>query len=282
MGVPAGLLLANLIYFVTLNAFGDQFLVWGWRVPFLLSIALVAVGLFIRLRIAETPAFEQVKESHTESRMPIIEAVRDNPKNTVLGMGSRVANNAGFYILTVLLLSYVTTQVGVEQNVGLLGVIIASTIGLFTIPFYGALSDRVGRRPVFLGGIVFMGLFAFPFFWMLDTGSTVLIVLAVVIGLNIGHDAQYGPQAIFLSELFDTRVRYSGASLGYQLATIFAGGFAPLICTALVAWSGGKPWPVALYWIGLVLISFVSVYLASETYQSNLAQLEARAERTGV
>lgn len=282
MGVPAGLLLANLIYFVTLNALGDQFLVWGWRLPFLLSIVLVAVGLFIRLRIAETPAFEQVKESRTESRMPIIEAVRDNPRNMLLGMGSRVANNAGFYILTVFLLSYVTTQVGVEQNVGLLGVIIASTIGLFTIPFYGALSDRIGRRPVFLGGIVFMGLFAFPFFWLLDTGSTVLIVLAVVIGLNIGHDAQYGPQAIFLSELFDTRVRYSGASLGYQLATILAGGFAPLICTALVAWSGGEPWPVSLYWIGLVLISFVSVYLASETYQSDLAEPEARAERPGV
>jgi metabolite-proton symporter len=273
MGVPAGLLLANVVFAITSATLPEA---WGWRVPFLLSIVLVGVGLFIRLRIMETPAFRQVQESHTEADMPIIDVVRTYPKNVLLAMGMRVAENGTFYILTAFVLTYITAELGLEQGTGLRGVIIAATIGLFTIPLFGALSDRVGRRPVYLFGAVFSLLFAFPFFWLLNTGVGPLIWLAIVLGVNLGHDSMYGPQAAYFSELFGTRVRYSGASLGYQLASVFAGGLAPLIATALLAASGYTA--VAIYMAIMALITVVSVILASETFQEDISETQA-AER---
>jgi MHS family shikimate/dehydroshikimate transporter-like MFS transporter len=274
MGVPAGLLLANLVFAATSATLPEA---WGWRVPFLLSIVLVGVGLFIRLRILETPAFRQVQESHTEADMPIIDVVRTYPKNVLLAMGMRVAENGTFYILTAFVLSYITAELGLEQGTGLTGVIIAATIGLFTIPLFGALSDRVGRRPVYLFGAVFSLVFAFPFFWLLNTEVAPLIWLAIVLGVNLGHDSMYGPQAAYFSELFGTRVRYSGASLGYQLASVFAGGLAPLIATALLASSGYTA--VATYMAIMALITVVSVILASETFREDILQTQAEERR---
>lgn len=271
MGVPAGLLLANIVFFASTSIFPEA---WAWRVPFLLSIVLVGVGLFIRLKIMESPAFTQVKESGTEANMPIIDVFRTYPKNVFLAMGMRVAENGTFYVTTVFVLTYITTTLGLEQGVGLTGVIIASTIGLITIPMFGALSDRVGRRPVYLFGAVFSVLFAFPFFWLLNTGVAPLIWLAIVLGFNIGHDAMYGPQAAYFSELFGTRVRYSGASIGYQLASVFAGGLAPLIAISLLAAFGYGA--VALYMIFLALITVVSVILASETFQDDINATHAQ------
>ena len=167
MGVPAGLLLGNLVFFASRAVLPEGL---DWRMPFLLSLLLVAVGLFIRLRILETPAFMEVKESRTEADMPIIDVVRTHPKNVLLAMGMRVAENGPFYILTVFVLSYVTAELGLAESTGLIGVLIAAAIGLFTIPFFGALSDRVGRRPLYLFGSVFLLLFSFPFFWLLNTG----------------------------------------------------------------------------------------------------------------
>jgi MHS family shikimate/dehydroshikimate transporter-like MFS transporter len=241
---------------------------WGWRVPFLLSIVLVGVGLFIRLRIMETPAFTQVKESGTEAPMPILDVLRTYPKNVLLAMGMRVAENGTFYVLTVFVLAYIEGELGMEQSTGLVGVIIAAAIGLVTIPLFGALSDRVGRRPVYLFGAAFSLLFAFPFFWLLNTGVAPLIWIAIVLGVNLGHDSMYGPQAAYFSELFGTRVRYSGASLGYQLASVFAGGLAPLIATALLASFGWGA--VAAYTAAMALITVISVILASETYRGDL------------
>ncbi|CAN5854655.1 MFS transporter [soil metagenome] len=172
MGVPAGLLLGNLIFFASRAVFPAGL---DWRVPFLLSLLLVAVGLFIRLRILESPAFEQVRESGTESQMPIIDVIRTYPKNVLLAMGMRIAENGPFYILTVFVLSYITAELGLGENVGLVGVLIAAAIGLITVPLFGALSDRVGRRPLYLFGSVFLLLFSFPFFWLLNTGATPLI-----------------------------------------------------------------------------------------------------------
>jgi MHS family shikimate/dehydroshikimate transporter-like MFS transporter len=274
MGVPAGLLLANLVFAATSATLPEA---WGWRVPFLLSIVLVGVGLFIRLRILETPAFRRVQETHTEADMPIVDVVRTYPKNVLLAMGMRVAENGTFYILTAFVLSYITAELGLEQGTGLTGVIIAATIGLFTIPFFGALSDRVGRRPLYLFGAIFSLLFAFPFFWLLNTEVAPLIWLAIVLGVNLGHDSMYGPQAAYFSELFGTRVRYSGASLGYQLASVFAGGLAPLIATALLASSGYGA--VAIYMAIMALITVISVILASETFREDIAETRAEERR---
>jgi MFS transporter, MHS family, shikimate and dehydroshikimate transport protein len=278
MGVPAGLLLANVVFFVTSSAMSEaQFLAWGWRIPFLLSIILIGVGLYIRLKIMESPAFRRVQESGTEANMPILDVLRTYPKNVLLAMGMRIAENGTFYILTAFVLTYVVQEVGLEQNVGLTGVIIAAAIGLATIPFYGALSDRVGRRPVYLFGAVFSLVFAFPFFWLLDTGVAPLIWLAIVLGVNLGHDSMYGPQAAYFSELFGTRVRYSGASLGYQLASVLAGGLSPLIAVALLAAYGYVA--VALYMAFMALITVVSVILASETYQEDIEEPQAAERR---
>jgi MFS transporter, MHS family, shikimate and dehydroshikimate transport protein len=278
MGVPAGLLLANVVFFISSTAVPEeQFLAWGWRIPFLLSIILIGVGLFIRLRIMETPAFMQVQESHTEAQMPILDVLRTYPKNVLLAMGMRIAENGTFYILTAFVLTYIVEEVGLEQGTGLTGVIIAAAIGLATIPFFGALSDRVGRRPVYLFGAAFSLLFAFPFFWLLNTGVGPLIWLAIVLGVNLGHDSMYGPQAAYFSELFGTRVRYSGASLGYQLASVLAGGLSPFIAVALLA-SYGYP-AVAVYMAIMALITVVSVILASETYQEDILETQAEERR---
>jgi MFS transporter, MHS family, shikimate and dehydroshikimate transport protein len=270
MGVPAGLLTGNLVFLAAAAWLPDS---WGWRVPFLLSLVLVGVGLFIRLRIMETPAFLRVKESHTEAPMPILDVLRTHPKNVLLAMGMRVAENGTFYVLTVFVLTYIVEELKLEQTTGLVGVLIAAFIGLFTIPFFGHLSDRVGRRPLYLFGSGFSLLFAFPFFWLLNTGAEPLIWLAIILGVNIGHDAMYGPQAAFFSELFGTRVRYSGASLGYQLASVFAGGFAPLISLALLTAYGYTA--VALYMAIMALITVISVILVTETFREDISETPA-------
>ena len=277
MGVPAGLLLGTLAVYLFALLPEEQFLAWGWRVPFLLSIVLVGVGLYIRLAIAESPAFRQVQESNTAAPMPIVDVLRTYPKAVLIAMGLRVAENGSFYVFSVFVLAYVTEQLGLPNSLVLAGVMIASAIELFAIPFYGALSDRVGRKPVYLGGAVFSLLFAFPFFWLVNTEVTVLIWLAIVLALVGGHAAMYGPQASFFSELFGTRVRYSGASLGYQLASVFAGGLSPFIATALLAAFGYGA--VALYLAFMALITIVAVVLATETFQDDIAADQPQERR---
>jgi len=169
----------------------------------------------------------------------------------------------------VLVLSYGTQQLHLAEATLLNGVMLGCVFQLVAIPFFGALSDRVGRRPVYLGGALFLTLFAFPFFWLVDTKSTAAVWLAITVGL-VGHAAMYGPQAAFFAELFGTRVRYTGASLGYQLASPLAGGLAPFIASKLLEWSGGKPWPIAVYLIAMGVITLVSVWLAAETYTDEL------------
>ena len=280
MGVPAGLLTGTVAFLIA-NSFD---VAWAWRVPFLLSLALVAVGLFIRLRIMESPAFAQVKESNTEANMPIVDVFRTYPKQVLLAMGMRLAENGTFYVLTVFVLSYVVEELGKPESVGLTGVIIAAAIGIFTVPFFGALSDRFGRRPLYLFGSIFSLLFAFPFFWLLNTGVEPLIWLAIILGVNVGHDSMYGPQAAFFAELFGTRVRYSGASVGYQLASVLGGGLSPLIAAALLAkYDYGA---VAAYTAGMAVITVISTFLATETYQGDIyetqeAERRLISERTG-
>ncbi len=265
IGVPAGLLLSTGVFSLVSTLPEEQLLAWGWRLPFLLSIILVGVGLFIRLRIHETPAFNQVKKAGEEAQIPLFEAIRAHPGNILLAMGARLAENSFFYVYSVFALVYVTEQLKLPRSTILQGVLLATICELFSIPFFGALSDRIGRRPVYMAGAAISALFSFPFFWLLDTKQSLLIWLAVVIGLSPGPGPMYGPQASFLSELLGARVRYSGASLGYPLASGFACGLSPLIATALLSWSGGRPWPIALYMMGMAILTLVSVYLAAET-----------------
>jgi MFS family permease len=226
-------------------------------------------GLFIRLHVMESPVFAQMKETKPAVKLPIVEVVRRHPRNGLLAMGARFAENAYFYIFTVFVLSYATQQLGMEKAQVLNGVLIGSAVQFFVIPLFGAASDRFGRRPVYLGGALFLAAFAFPFFWLVDMGTTFFVSVAITVGL-IGHSAMYGPQAASFSELFGTSVRYTGASLGYQLASPLAGGLAPLIAAALLSGAGGKPWPIAVYLMGMAAITLVSVWLAEETHRSEL------------
>jgi metabolite-proton symporter len=270
IGVPAGLLLANAVFLYFSRLPDDQFLSWGWRVPFLLSIFLVFVGLLIRVRILETPAFARIKEASSEAHQPIFEVIRSYPKQVLLAMGARFAENGGFYIYSVFVLTYATRLGTFDQQTALYGILIGAALELLAIPFFGALSDRVGRRPVYLFGAIVTALFAFPLFWLIDTGSTAALWSGIAIAFVLSHAAMYAPQAAFLSELFGTRVRYSGASLGAQLASVFAGALAPLIATELLrrGYGGGA---IALYVVGLAAVTIVSVLLASETHREDIS-----------
>ena len=277
IGAPAGLLLGTGAFLIVSNLPEEQFLSWGWRVPFLVSVLLIGVGLFIRLRILETPAFSQVKESGTEARMPMVEVFRDYPKNVLLTMGARLSEGQVFNIFAVFAITYATTQLELTRSTVLYGVLIGAAVECLTLPVFGAFADRFGRRPVYMGGAAFCALFAFPFFWLLDTENTGLIWLALALGFAIGHSAMWGPQASFFSEAFGTRVRYSGTSFVYQFSGIASSALTPLIATALLGWAGGSPWLVVVFVIVYAAISFISTYLARETYRDEIS--EVRADR---
>ena len=280
MGVPAGLLLSTVAFISVQNVTTeDQFMAWGWRIPFLISIVLVAVGLIIRLAVMESPAFKEVKESKTEVDVPLVELVKTHKRDVLTAMGMRIGENGCFYIFTVFVLAYGEDTLNLSKNTMLTGVIIAAAIGLFTVPLYGALSDRFGRRKVYMTGALFSLAFAFPFFALLDTKEPVLIWLAIVLAINVGHDLMYGPQAAYFSELFATRMRYTGASIGYQLAAVFGGGFAPLIAVALLAAGGSEPYLVALYMMAMALITVVATYFARETFKSDIADSDAHLRK---
>jgi len=268
IGVPAGLLLSTAVFAQFARLPEEQFLSWGWRVPFLLSILLVGVGLIIRVRLLETPAFARIKEARTEVRRPIVEVLKTHPKEVLLSMGLRLAENGAFYIYTVFVLVYGTQRAGIPRQTVLNGILIAAACALVAIPLCGALSDRVGRRPVYLFGACVTALFAYPLFWLIDTGSTPLVWLALVVALVFAHSPMYGPQAAFLSELFGTRVRYSGASLGSQLSSVLAGGLSPFIATALLPYGRGA---LASYIIAMAVVTILSVLMASETRHGTLA-----------
>jgi MFS family permease len=233
-GVPAGLFLANLavLGFSALSA--DQFLSWGWRVPFALSIVLVAIGLYIRLRILETPTFARIVAQKKVERMPALEVIKRQPGEIILSAFARLAEQAPFYIFTAFVFTYGTTVLHTSRNFLLISVLAASVLSFFTIPFAGHLSDRIGRRRMYLIGVLVMGIFGFLYYGMLDRATPAWIFVAIVLSL-VPHDLMYGPQAALIAESFTGRLRYSGASIGYQLASVIAGGPAPLIATALFA-----------------------------------------------
>lgn len=272
IGVSAGMLLAVGAFSIVRTVLDQEaFLAWGWRVPFLISGLLVVVGLLIRIGLAEPEKFADMKKNDTIVDKPVVELFRKERKAVYLTTGMRLSQNAIYYLYTVFGIAYIARSLGDEQtSIGLNSVLVASAIGLVSVPVWAALSDRYGRRPLYLFGAVTSALFIGPFFLMADTGNPVLIVLAMVIGLNFFHDAMYGPQAAFFSEMFSTGVRYSGASVGYQIGSVFAGGFSPLIATSLLAVGGGRPWLVVGYFTVLSVITAVCAYLSPETNRKNI------------
>jgi metabolite-proton symporter len=268
-GVPVGLLMATAVFAIFSSLPEEQFVAWGWRVPFLLGIVLLGVGMFIRLRIMESPVFANAKAKQQTPYLPVLEVLRKHPGNVLLAMGARFAENASFYIFSIWVISYATETLHLPKNTVLTGIWLGAAVQFFAIPSFGLLSDHWGRRPVYLGGAIFMMLFAFPFFWLVNTQVSLLVWLAIILGL-VGHSAMYGPQAAFFSELFGTNVRYTGASLGYQVASPLAGGLAPLIATQLLVIGDEDPSLVAVYLIVTGIITVVAVYFAGETYRSNI------------
>ena len=234
IGVPAGLLLSSGAVALLSLLPDATFLSWGWRVAFLISAVLVAVGIYIRLKIFETPAFAAMKEKQREARVPFLELWRAHPKNVLLGLGARYIEGVTFNIFGVFTIAYVTTALGMPRQVALLGVIISSALMIVMLPIGGILSDRIGRRTVFGLGSILIGLLVFPSFYLMEMRSPGLIWLAIAVPFALVYPMVYGPQAALFAELFDTRVRYSGISFVYQFSGIFASGLTPIIATELL------------------------------------------------
>jgi metabolite-proton symporter len=283
VGVPIGLLLANgMLSLMGAVSSDEDFLAWGWRVPFLLSGVLVLVGLWIRLTIAESPAFEQVEAKQEKARAPIVDVLRSYPRQVLLAIGARVGVDVVFYLFVLFITTYIVTYLGLPQSYALNAVLIAATVQVVFIPLFGALSDRIGRRPVYLAGAIGAAAWTFAFFALLDTGSFALIVLAAVVALLL-HAAMYGPQASFIAEMFPTQVRYSGASMGYQLAGVIGGALAPIIATALLS-RYDTSLVVSLYAVVVLAITIMCVLIARETAKADLdaedAAFHTRVRRT--
>jgi metabolite-proton symporter len=261
-GVPCGLFLANLAVLAFSQMSGEQFLAWGWRIPFALSLLLVGVGLYIRLGILETPIFAKLLAERKVDRTPMLTVMKRHPKEILLSAFARMAEQAPFYIFTAFIFSYGIETLHTSRNFLLTAVLSASILSFFSIPFFGHLSDRIGRKTMYMIGAVVTGLFGFAYFAMLNTGSATIIFVAVVISL-VPHDMLYGPQAALIAESFTGRLRYSGSSLGYQLASIIAGGPAPLIATWLFG-TYHSSMPIAIYIAACALITLAATALMTD------------------
>jgi MFS family permease len=255
-GGPAGLFLANLAVLVFSRMSGDAFLSWGWRIPFALSIVLVGIGLWIRLRIVETPIFRNLVVDKKIERAPIVEVCRKQPGTILAGLLARTSEQGPFYVFTAFIFAYGTTTLRASHDLLLAGVLAAVCVSAITIPLSGHISDLIGRKKMYIIGCATMGMFGFIYFCLVDTGSSVLIFIAMMLSL-IPHGMQYGPQAALIAESFTPRLRHSGASITYQLASITAGGPAPLIATALFAtYKSGTP--IAIYILVTAVISIIA------------------------
>jgi MFS transporter, MHS family, shikimate and dehydroshikimate transport protein len=271
VGFPLGVATSTGIFLLVTQMPEHNFLSWGWRIPFLISIVLVGVGLFIRLRLSETPAFNRIQQSQAIARRPLLEVIARHPKAFFIAVGMKVSEVAWVYVLTVFTIVYATSKLGLSRSVILNGIVAAAMLEVLTIPLFGALSDRIGRKPMYVAGAVLSAAFAFPIFWLLETRDPSIILITIAVAMSITHGAMFGPQAAYMPELFGTRVRYSGASLGCQISAAISGGFSPIIAAALSGWAGAT-WPVSLYLVGLALITLMAVLSSHETLDVDISR----------
>ncbi|GLZ29940.1 MFS transporter [Lentzea sp. NBRC 105346] len=266
LGSPLGMILANLSVVFATNVSGPDFLVWGWRVPFLLSLVLVAIGLYVRLSVSESPVFS----ADDAVRLPIADVLRNSWRTVLLGAGVNLGFNMFIFVLSAFALSYGRKQLGIPQSTLLWAVVIGCVGQAIAVPLFARLSDRIGRLPVMLGGAIFIGVFAYPLFWLLDAR---LVLVAMVLGL-IGSGALFGPMPAYYAELFRTRVRYSGVSLSYQLGAVLGGGLSPFIATALL---GYGTWAISLYLVVGAVVSAVCLVVIGSAHEAEPARGEPLA-----
>lgn len=265
IGVPAGTLLANGAFFIMVGLISnEQFEAWGWRIPFLSSIVLIGLSFYIRSRVAESPVFEEVKRKGEIEKLPVIKVIKTRPLTILKVIMMRFAENANYYIYTTFLLAYGPAILVAKSDI-LLAVMIMAGLGIFTIPLWGWVSDRWGRRYTVIAGALTMALMAFPFFWGVQTGDFLMVVLVLILTCNIGRDLCYSVEPAYFTELFEPKLRYSGASVGPQVAAVFAGGFAPLIATALIGPQFDRYWLVAIYMVCTSIITVIGALWSPET-----------------
>jgi metabolite-proton symporter len=271
-GVPLGLLTSSGVFYLIASIMPEtSFTEWGWRLPFFVSGLLIAVGLFIRLRIMETPLFQILRNKHEVARAPLVEVIRHHWTEVVLAGGARFAENACFYLFSIYVLTYGHDVLGLERAMILWTVNVAALLEFFTMPLFGLLSDWVSRKAVCIAGCIALAGFAFPYYALLETRTPTLVSLAIILSLAVAHSLLYSVQGALIPELFGTRVRYTGASLGYQIASPFAGGLAPIIAASLVQAWPGQYWTLAVYIVVIAVISLVSVLLLAETSKKDIS-----------
>lgn len=272
MGVTIGLVLGTLALWIMTLLPNEAFMTWGWRVPFILSALLVVFGLWIRKGIDETPEFKAVQASGEIPKVPLVETLKYHWREVLIAVGAKVVETAPFYIFGTFIVSYATTNLGFSRTATLGAVMVATIITTILIPVMGSLSDRIGRKKLYIAGASAMALFAFPYFWMIHQGSVLMLVLATIIGLGIIWAPITAVLGTMFSEIFDAKVRYTGVTLGYQIGAALAGGTAPLVATALLARFDNSYVPVAIYIIFTALISLVSIWAVKDLKQQQAAQ----------
>lgn len=270
MGTTAGNALAGGTFWLVSLLPQDDLMSWGWRIPFLGSILLLGLGVYIRAKVSETPVFEAAKAKRPPLKLPALEAVRRSPRNFFVVVGARLAENALGYLYPVFGLSYLIVTLGVPRDVAITGVICGNIALVCGLVFFAWLSDRIGRRPVYMFGALFSAACAIPFFLMVGTKDPTMIALAFIIEMGIGSGAMFGPQAVYFAELFGPRLRYSGFAFARELGSIIAGGPAPLIAATLVGWMHGAPWGVCVYVIAISLVTAFAVWCGPETYKNDI------------
>jgi MFS transporter, MHS family, shikimate and dehydroshikimate transport protein len=264
VGFPIGLVSASAMFYLVTMLPDADFKTWGWRIPFFLSVILVAIGLFVRARLPETPVFEAIKARGQIVRTPLIEMVQKDSRSFLVATGLKLSEVSWVYMLTIFVVVYATTKLNLPKSLMLNAIVLAALLELFTIPLFGHLSDLFGRRSLYFAGVAFTMVFAFPLFWLLDMKTPEIVILTVIIALNLGHGLMFAPESTYFPELFGANVRYSGASLGFQVAAAIGGGFAPIIATALATYTGGTA-GVSIMLILLSLVTLAATLFARET-----------------